>query len=59
MQPEIIAIIGLLIGIGASILGFLFKINRCLGRHEGEIDGLKETIDRIAKSFLSHLDKKK
>ena len=58
MEADTLTIIGILVTIGGIIITFLFKINRCIGRHEGEIKGLRESLDRIAKSLLSHLDKK-
>jgi hypothetical protein len=44
--------------IGGAIAGFMFKINRCIGRQEGEIKGIKERLDTLVNSYLGHLDKK-
>ena len=52
-------VLGVVIAIGGSILGLMFKINRCLGKQEGRLDGLEKTLERIAKSLLTHLDKPK
>ena len=45
--------------IGGAILGFMFKINRCVGRQEGELKGIKDRLDILANSYLEHLDKPK
>lgn len=45
--------------IGGAILGFMFKINRCVGRQEAELKGIKDRLDILANSYLEHLDKKK
>ncbi len=52
-------VLGVVIALGGSILGFLIKIIRCQGKQEGRLDGLEKTLERIANSLLSHLDKKK
>ena len=44
--------------IGGAILGFMFKINRCVGRQEAELRGIKDRVDILANSYLGHLDKK-
>lgn len=43
--------------IGGAILGFMFKINRCVGRQEAELRGIKDRLDILANSYLEHLDK--
>ncbi len=48
-----------LIIIGGAILGFMFKINRCVGRQEAELKGIKDRVDILANSYLEHLDKKR
>ncbi|KKN37571.1 hypothetical protein LCGC14_0762110 [marine sediment metagenome] len=48
-----------LVGVGGSIIAYLYKINRCLGKQEGRLDSLEKSFGRIAESLLSHLDKKK
>ncbi len=45
--------------IGGEILGFMFKINRCVGRQEAELKGIKDRLDILANSYLEHLDKKR
>jgi len=45
--------------IGGAILGFMFKINRCVGRQEAELKGIKDRLDILANSYLEHLDKKR
>lgn len=48
-----------LVGVGGSIIAYLYKINRCLGKQEGRLDSLEKSFGRIAESLLSHLDRKK
>ena len=43
--------------IGGAILGFMFKINRCVGRQEGSLKEIKERLNTLANSYLEHLDK--
>ncbi len=45
--------------IGGAILGFMFKINRCVGRQEAELTAIKDRLDILANSYLEHLDKRK
>ncbi len=47
-----------LIGMGAIVIGFQLKINRCLGKLEGNYSSLNSRVKTIAESYLSHLDKK-
>jgi hypothetical protein len=44
--------------IGGAIIGFMFKINRCVGRQEGTLKEIKNRLDILANSYLEHLDKK-
>ena len=50
--------IGLIVGIGGTIIGYLWKINRCVGTQEGRLDALENSIERIANALLRHLDRK-
>lgn len=52
-------VLGVLVGVGGTIIAYLYKINRCLGKQEGRLDSLEKTLERIANSLLSHLDRNK
>ena len=56
VQPS--HVLAVLLAIGGGLFGILWKINRCVGRHEGEIKGMKERFETFVKSYLDHLDKK-
>jgi len=55
VSPEIL-IAG--IGIGAAVIGFQLKINRCIGKLEANYSTLDSRLKTIAESYLQHLDKK-
>jgi len=47
-----------LFGMGAAVIGFQLKINRCLGKLEANYSSLNSRVKTIAESYLQHLDKK-
>ena len=51
-------LVPLIVGFGGTIIAMQFKNSRCIGRIEGEVKGIKQTQDRLAESYLNHLDKK-